>query len=210
MSELAARPVFDRPSAPAYQPYEIIRRAFTSRQCERIVAMGNQLDHAEATLEGEDDVGIADGSIRRSQIAWLPPADDTWWIYDKLATIAERANRRHCFDLTGFEEDVQFTTYEGSGSFYSWHQDGLDGKVANRKLSIVVQLSDPAAYEGAELQLFEVAEDYEPDERAAFELLSSEQGAAVVFPSFELHRVLPLRSGTRHSLVAWVTGPPFR
>jgi PKHD-type hydroxylase len=32
----------------------------------------------------------------------------------------------------------------------------------------------------------------------------------VVFPSFEFHRVLPLRRGVRRSLVAWVGGPPFR
>ena len=32
----------------------------------------------------------------------------------------------------------------------------------------------------------------------------------VVFPAFEHHRVTPMISGTRNSLVCWVGGPPFR
>jgi PKHD-type hydroxylase len=31
-----------------------------------------------------------------------------------------------------------------------------------------------------------------------------------LFPSFVLHRVTPVTKGTRYSLVAWVSGPPFK
>jgi PKHD-type hydroxylase len=164
----------------------------------------------EGLLEGTDGSEVADDSIRRSVTAWLPPTDETWWIYEKLAALAERANRRYGFDLTGFGEDLQFTIYDRPGAFYSWHQDGLDGNVATRKLSIVVQLTEPDEYRGGELQLFDVAEDYDDEELDAFTALTAERGTAVVFPSFEYHRVLPLRRGVRHSLVAWVSGPPFR
>lgn len=210
MSGIDARPVLARRSAPPYQPYEIIRGAFTPRQCDRIIELGTSLPAEPAVLESDEPAGVADETIRLADVAWIAPDERTWWIYDRLARIVGRANRRYGFEVTGFDEDVQFTSYRTPGAFYSWHQDGLDAGVAHRKLSVVVQLSDAANYRGAELQLFEVAEEYDDDERAAFDLLSSERGAAVVFPSFELHRVLPLRSGTRHSLVCWVSGPPFR
>jgi PKHD-type hydroxylase len=148
--------------------------------------------------------------VRSSRTAWLAPDEDTWWVFEKLATVAERANRRYGFDLSGFGEDLQFTTYDRPGSFYSWHQDGLDGNVGTRKLSLVVQLSDPDDYAGAELQFFDVEEDLVDADLEAVRIATARQGTVIAFPSFEYHRVLPLRSGVRHSLVAWVSGPPFR
>jgi PKHD-type hydroxylase len=208
--DLLGRPVIASGIGPPYQSHEIHPAVFTARQCERIVALGTSLVPAEATLEGTDGSIVADGAIRRSTPSWIPPDDDSWWIYSKLAKVAHRANRRYGFDLTSFGEDLQFTVYDQPGSFYSWHQDGLDGAVATRKLSMVVQLSDPDDYIGAELELFDVAEDFDDDELAQFAWHSSRQGTVVVFPSFEYHRVLALRSGLRHSLVAWVSGPAFR
>jgi PKHD-type hydroxylase len=183
---------------------------FTPRQCDRILAYAEELVADAALIEGEEGSEVADESIRRSTTAWVVPEDETWWIYEKLAAVAEKANRRYGFDLDGFGEDLQFTTYDQRGSFYSWHQDGLDGNVSGRKLSLVVQLSDPEDYDGAELQFFDVAEDYDADELAAFTELTRARGTVVAFPSFEYHRVLPLRRGVRRSLVAWVSGPPFR
>ena len=210
MEPLVARPVLGQSPPPPYQAFELDPGAFTERQCDRIIAAGETFAAAEAALEGEGGAEVSDGSIRRSRTAWLPPDDDSWWIYDKLAKIAERANRRYGFDLTGFGEDLQFTVYDEPGAFYSWHQDGLDGGVANRKLSIVIQLSDPAEYSGGEVQFFEVADDYDDEQLEVFTRLSRQRGTAIVFPSFEYHRVLPLRAGLRHSLVSWVSGPPFR
>ena len=33
------------------------------------------------------------------------------------------------------------------------------------------------------------------------------QGDVLIFPSFIMHRALPVRSGTRWTLVSWLTGP---
>ena len=61
----------------------------------------------------------------------------------------------------------------------------------------------------ADAQYYRV-EDYDAEELADFTHLTRQRGTAVVFPSFEYHRVLPMRSGVRHSLVSWVSGPAFR
>jgi PKHD-type hydroxylase len=75
---------------------------------------------------------------------------------------------------------------------------------------MVIQLTDPADYEGGELEMFDIYEDSNEAQLAEFHAASSQQGSAVVFPAFEYHRVVPLRQGRRYSLVAWVSGPPFR
>ena len=207
---LLGRPLLEpRPTQP-YQPYHIFPKALSAAQCRRVIEFGLDLAVADATLEGSDGSDIEDHSIRNSKISWIPPTDDSAWIYQKVADVAQRANRSYQFELSGFVEDLQFTRYNEPGAFYSWHQDGLDTTLGHRKLSVVIQLSDPAEYEGSELQLFEVAEDYDDEQLEAFTHLAGQQGTAVVFPAYEYHRVLPLRAGCRLSLVSWISGPAFR
>lgn len=80
----------------------------------------------------------------------------------------------------------------------------------DRKVSVVVQLDDHDAYQGADLEFLEVATDYDSEELARYREESRVRGTAVTFCSFEYHRVTPLRSGVRRSLVGWVGGPPLR
>ena len=164
----------------------------------------------EGSLETAEGSEMLDDAIRSSGTSWIPPTEESWWIYERLGRIVERANAHYEFDLTGFVEDLQFTVYDEVGSFYTWHQDGLDGTVAGRKLSIVIQLSDPADYEGGRLEFFDVASDLDDDEYDEFCEASGRQGTAIVFPSFEYHQVQALTAGLRYSLVAWISGPPFR
>lgn len=71
----------------------------------------------------------------------------------------------------------------------------------NRKLSMVIQLSDPSEYEGGEL-LLHLGNNPTRIER--------KKGLAVFFPSYILHEVTPVTKGERYSLVAWVHGKPFK
>ena len=207
---LLGRPQFAAPVAPPYVSHQIHLGVFTPEECDEIVGIGSDIEAGEGLLEGTDGGEVTDDSIRSSRTSWIPPDDDTWWIYERLAEVAATANEVYGFDLSGFGEDLQFTHYDQPGSFYTWHQDGLDGGVATRKLSLVAQLTDPSTYDGAELQLFDVVEDFDREELAGFTAASLQQGAVIVFPAFEYHRVLPLRSGVRYSLVSWVSGPAFR
>lgn len=191
---------------PAYRPFHLRRGLFGTRQCDRIVALGLDAAAAAGTV-----VDLAGGTgLRDCTVAWLPCDDSTAWIRERLRSLAATVNRHYGFDLTGVGEDLQFTTYTGPGGHYTWHQDGLDRGVERRKLSVVVQLSDPGAYEGGDLEFLEVAEDYGPAQREEFRHLARARGTAIAFPAFEYHRVLPVRAGVRHSLVWWLDGPPFR
>jgi PKHD-type hydroxylase len=115
------------------------------------------------------------------------------------------------FDLTYFKE-IQFTEYtaqqEGK---YDWHEDLTWTKngPSRRKLSIVVQLSDPADYKGGLLEL-DRSTVGDGDGMTPSERQLRSRGTAIVFPSFVKHRVTPVLQGKRHSLVSWYEGPPFR
>jgi len=69
-----------------------------------------------------------------------------------------------------------------------------------RKISVTVQLSAPDEYEGGDLQ-FNIGRQI---------TAPRVQGAAVIFPSFYLHRVTPVTKGVRKSFVLWVGGEPYR
>lgn len=192
-----------------YQTHVQLPRAFTAAECHEIVELGCGLTPDVASLQ-DGEVPATDPALRRARVAWLAPDERTAWIFERLAELAARANATYGFDLSGFAEDLQFTSYDEPGAFYTWHQDGLDGDVATRKLSLVVQLSDPSTYEGADLELLDVTEDYDDAERRDWRRRVRQQGTAIAFPAFEYHRVTPLESGARHSLVCWISGPPFR
>jgi PKHD-type hydroxylase len=71
----------------------------------------------------------------------------------------------------------------------------------SRKLSIVVQLTDPKDYKGGELQLFEGGDPI---------VITKQQGMVTLFPSYMLHQVTPVTKGMRHTLVAWIGGKNFK
>ena len=88
------------------------------------------------------------------------------------------------------------------GSFYDWHYDvNWKGESAyDRKLSICVQLCNPSEYEGGNFEFDEV--------KTTADFRS--KGTVLVFPSYLRHRVLPVTSGIRRSLVAWFVGPRWK
>lgn len=190
--------------------YQVHTGVFGTRQCDEIVALGTHALAADGAASGGIEGLEQAGELRDSTIAWLGRDRDTEWVHLRLEHVAERANRRWGLDIEGLEEELQFTVYERPGDHYTWHHDGLDKGVERRKLSLVVQLSDPDEYRGAELEFLEVVEDFDGDAVADYRARSSARGTVVSFPGFEYHRVTPLRAGRRLALVAWVAGPPLR
>ena len=66
---------------------------------------------------------------------------------------------------------------------------------------MVVQLSDPSGYIGSNLQVMS---------SGAPKSMPRDRGSVMIFPSWQVHRVTPLETGLRYSLVAWIWGEPFR
>jgi PKHD-type hydroxylase len=157
---------------------------------------------SENNAEVGGDAGtVVNYSVRRSQISWLRNTPDTEWVFRKLGDVAAKLNAQYYrFDLTGFGEGLQLTQYDQSeNGMYGWHQDY--GVSISRKLSLVLQLTDPAGYEGGNLQVMTTGNPVN---------VRKQRGLIAAFPSFVLHQVTPVTQGNRQSLVAWVAGSPFR
>lgn len=149
--------------------------------------------------------GVTDLNIRRSGLHWLSNNSDTSWVFEILGHVVSSLNAQFFkFELTGFGEQIQLTNYdESENGMYGWHVDmGPQTTAPCRKLSIVVQLSDPVDYEGGILEL-------QPHGNNAIKM-RKQRGLIVAFPSWTLHQVTPVTQGSRQSLVAWISGPPFK
>jgi PKHD-type hydroxylase len=152
---------------------------------------------------------------RNSNIVWL----NDQWIYNEIYPYIHNANKSSGWNFQwDWSESCQFTKY-AKGQFYDWHCDSWESPYENtndknfynkiRKLSVTVSLTDPSEYKGGELEFdFRNNVSGKPNIRKCKEILP--KGSICVFPSFVWHRVTPVTSGTRYSLVIWNIGHPFK
>lgn len=182
------------------------QNGFTAEEVDKIVEYGDKLDLRCGTTGQTIDPLQQDKSVRDSMVGWIKHNDNTAWMWDRLAWVARKLNNQFFgYDLTGFTEDFQYTVYYGSkNQHYDWHMDRgatfTNGNIP-RKLSFVMQLSDPNNYDGGNLEFREGITETQA---------IRERGIIYAFPSWLLHRVTPVTGGTRKSLVIWSGGPAFR
>lgn len=107
----------------------------------------------------------------------------------------------------------QYIIYD-KDSHFDWHPDGpfsfnladgfeLPEGLTYRKLTLVVMLTPHEEYEGGEFLLF----DPQAHPQSACLSFKMDIGEAILFPSFLMHKVNPVISGQRRTLVAWFCGP---
>ena len=178
----------------------IWKDVFTAKELAAIEALGEALMPMRAEITGRKD---RTDHMRITRVAWMERNSGTAWLYARLEEMVMHLNQQfYRFDLYGVVEAFQYTVYDGQeGGHYNWHVDLGGSDVEPRKISLSLQLSDPSRYEGCDLVL-EAGNGAYAAERA--------RGTLIAFPSYVLHRVTPIESGTRKSLVIWVSGPEFR
>ncbi len=181
------------------EPFAWWEGAFTEQELDWLQQKAREATQ-EAQVGGEGEGGVND-QIRRSELNWLSKDIDNTWVFEKLSHVASSLNSDYFgFELAGFGEPLQLTNYhEARQGTYKWHQDFGGG--TSRKLSLVLQLSDPNDYEGGELQLLTTAQPT---------VIPKKRGLITAFPSWTLHQVTPVIKGTRQTLVTWVSGPNFK
>ena len=174
--------------------------AFGADDCNAIVEFARGATASDARLVGQ----ARDHNIRRADLVWLDDVPGTGWVMDRIIDTVRAANRdAFDFALQDFSESAQVARYgaERQGHFH-WHSDIGEGQLAaRRKLTMVVQLSDPQDYEGGALEVWP---------SSAVITAPRTRGTATLFPSYLLHRVTPVTAGERHSLTIWAHGPAFR
>lgn len=182
--------------------WEVWTSALSADECDRIVERASTYAEEEATV-GFSDTLRSDLAYRSSSVRWLDAARELE-ITTRVMQFVDASNRTNFgVDLVAPYE-LQFTEYRGTqNGHYDWHHDVWleSNRPYARKLSVVVQLSNPEDYAGGAFEFFGLQHP-----GAAF----APRGSLLIFPSFLQHRVLPVTSGTRRSLVTWVEGPNWR
>jgi PKHD-type hydroxylase len=182
--------------------WEVWPSALNEAECDHIVERAQVYPEEEATV-GFSDTLRSDLAYRTSSIRWLDVAAEAG-VVSRIMQFVHASNRTNFGVDIAAPFELQFTEYRGtSQGHYDWHQDvWLESpRPFARKLSVVVQLSNPDAYEGGAFEFFGIQAP-----GATF----SPQGSLLIFPSFLQHRVLPVTGGLRRSLVSWVEGPNWR
>ena len=177
------------------EPYYKFSPMFSPKQCADILQLADTFEKIPSTVK---DKGIIDNKTRKSTISWMYQNPKTDWLYEWVYTSMHNTNYWK-FDVRGFFDAIQYTVYNGGkkGDFYNWHTDTGPG-MNHRKISMSILLSDPKEYTGGDLEL----------ERGG--RLKLKKGEGVMFPSYMNHKVHPVTSGVRKSLVIWFVGPPLK
>lgn len=177
---------------------------FSPEECQTIIDLYKEKETWSGGTVDSDGTDSQEDQIRRVDINTVTHTPDTAWIYDKLCQLVFTANKEFQFDLTGFMENMQLLKYTAApdehtpGGHYNMHADTGSSYLSTRKLSVILQLTDPSEYEGCETHL------------QAFGDISQGRGDVTIFPSPMLHGVSELTEGHREALVVWVNGPPFK
>ena len=175
---------------------------------DRIVEYCESFELQNSTVS-QDNPNI-NKAIRISQVSFHNRNDDNGWIFDQLNFGIEDINNKFFnFDLYGYDY-FQYSQYKAEeAGKYDFHMDIFTNEESlktslTRKLSLVLLLSEPGIdFEGGEFQINTSAE-------SKLETLEMRKGTLIAFPSFIIHRVLPVTKGIRKSLVLWVEGPKFK
>jgi PKHD-type hydroxylase len=197
---------FPRDKVRYQQSWSSWKDGFTNEELAKIILLGHTRNIVKGAVGGGSTT-VIDTIVRNSSISWISPTPETNWLFERLTGIADELNKLHYgFDISGigfFQYTMYAASPDGNPQHYGWHIDrmGVDsGNNSPRKLSLILQLSDPSEYEGGEVQVHGL-------DKAT---LPKDYGYVCAFPGYMLHRVTPVTAGVRRSLVAWFVGPDFR
>lgn len=184
-------------------------RQYLSREdCDEIIQNALTIEPQQATLGvngTEVDVNLA---FRRSKVRFINRDD---WRFQKLFDVLWKTaiSANHDFfniHITKLDY-IQFAEYDAEyEGEYKEHHDVFwlnDDPYYHRKLSCVIQLTDPNEYDGGDFQIIDAVHNPPADELR-------EQGTIIYFPSMIRHRANPVIRGKRYSIAAWFEGPKWR
>jgi PKHD-type hydroxylase len=169
--------------------------ALSSSECDGLLETAASHPAREAAVLGTG--GYApDPEIRLAKTTSLDRPDAPW-MFERLDALFADAARQFGLDVGRVTEPLQIVRYAVGGHFYQWHSDAGGDLQDRRRVSMSIELSPADGYEGGLLEIV-------PARMGV--IRTSPRGTATLFPSRALHRVTPVTSGERLSLVAWTGG----
>ena len=176
--------------------FYVFPRAVKPEVCDQIVTDCKKNILKKASVLNFDKTGRDNPEIRKTSIHFITEKDNK--INELAWHFLREANKKQFnYDLTFFQA-IQFAEYR-TNDFFGWHQDA--------------SWIDPDTFEGGELQFFNGDRPMEDMGEITGKQVQQDiqaQGTIIVFDSRDWHRVTPLESGTRHSIVCWCVGGNFK
>ena len=194
-------------------------------QCEQLIE--SHKHRCQQAQHQSNDANVTSRRERDSGICFFDD-DQLHWMVQGMLKIANAVTGWK-YAISG-QEQFQFTSYV-PGQYYNWHPDGAGDHSCKRqfffpnqvppgvspmqvthdpslidtvrKISLTIQLNND--FEGGEFQTIELDDEGNAVQRT----VSSRKGSIIFFPASTMHRVAPVTSGTRYSVVQWLAGPPF-
>lgn len=188
-----------------FSQFCILNEGFTSEEVDKILDI-EDLENFQKGKVGSNKKGVIgefNKEARDSDVMWiLPNTNGSRWLFEKFSYLTSLVNYDHfMYDISHFDA-FQYTKYNSKGQHYDWHTDTGDrrGKY-ERKISASIMLTDPKDYEGGE---FYAVLNGRVDDPV---IVKPPKGDIIFFPSWIPHKVAPVTSGVRKSLVVWIEGP---
>lgn len=190
---------------PKWEDFVIWRGGFSPEECDMIIQEGELSEFKKAGL-GYGDNSHTNLAYRDTDIVWIEPKPETYWLFDRMNDICARIN----FDKFQMQiekfDGFQYSKYTVDGHF-DWHTDVIPEPRYNkhfRKITLILMLSDETDYEGGELEIctggnFETAQS-----------MKLKRGDIVAMYSFTPHKVAPVTKGNRMTLVTWALGEKLK
>lgn len=179
---------------------------FKPDECDAIIDLHKNIEPQAAGIGESDDIErTKDKLIRTATLYPIYPDKENEWLFKKVIEIVNTANDSYFqYNISYIPTPLSLLCYDSDGStpgHYDWHRDAGGMSHATRKISMSVQLSDPDEYTECDLIVVDGVQNLAPRER----------GSVSLFPSYVMHRVNPIETGKRWSLVTWVHGQePFK
>lgn len=196
--------------------YAIVGSAFDKGMLEQLEAFLKRKRPQPAKMKiegaGSDDERKARYADRDSRTSWFNAKEECPFLHNRLVEVVRDVGnvlwpilRTGPLGMPVCEyEETQYAVYGPGQHFQAWHQDaygeGHDPEDA-RQITLVAMLTPTSAYTGGQLQAKVKASD---GKRKVIKRINLEAGDIVVFPAKDLvHRVSPVKTGTRKTLVFW-------
>ena len=170
---------------------DIFENFLSTEECDNILnKCKEELILSDAKVYGNDSNNTSTKINRKSSVGWV---SDLGFLNERLTNKLKETFTINGMEVTGLG-DYQFTEYK-EGEYFDWHTDSTTTIYKDRFTSIVIQLND--TYEGGVLEIKNLKGELVP--------IENKIGTLYIFNSRLTHRVTPVVSGVRYSLVNWIS-----
>ena len=171
----------------------IINNFLSIEECESILnySLSNlKLKKGQIGIDNEFKVNLhRESNVAFDQYLQFP------YLIDRIQSLVLSNIKIKGFGVNFQNKKFQFTQYK-PGGYYDWHTDTGSNLLNDRYCSIVIQLNNN--YENGELQFKNINTE------------KSNTGTLYMFLSDIYHRVTPITTGIRYSLVMWLNLSPVK